>query len=158
MRVMLVASDPAVVDTLKSLFSSYGYAVDTFLAKGTGEEKGEEACLRAAGGITSYDLIMLEAAFLSTGEISLYQQLHQQLREKGTQVPIILLIAREKLHQAVAMLNADANDYVTQPFDPEELMARVAFLLRRTRKTDQSANRDSASATARPGTADYPGD
>ena len=133
MRIMLVEDDPAVVRTLKSLFSSYGYAVDTF----SGKEKGKEACLRAAGGTRHYDLIMLAAAFLSTGEISWYQQLHQQLRDNGTQVPILILVAREKLHQGIAMLNTDANDYVTKPFDAEELMARVAFLLRRTQETDR---------------------
>ena len=136
MRVMLVESDPAVVRTLKSLFSDHGYAVDTFSGKEKGAEEGKEASERAAAGIGDYDLIVLEASFLSTGEIFLYQQLRQQLREKGTQVPILLLIAREKLHQGIAMLNADINDYVTRPFEAEELMARVAFLLRRTQKTD----------------------
>lgn len=137
MKVMLVENDPAVVRTLKSLFSSYGYAVDVFSGQKKGDEKGKEACLRAAGGNRDYDLIILAVAFLSTGEISLYQELHQQLRDNGTQVPILLLIAREKLHQGITMLNADANDYVTKPFDAEALMARVAFLLRRTQETDR---------------------
>ena len=55
----------------------------------------------------------------------------RRLRAKGLRVPILLLTARDAIHERVAGLDAGADDYLVKPFDPDELSARVRALLRR---------------------------
>jgi two-component system response regulator MprA len=55
----------------------------------------------------------------------------RRLRAKGLRVPILLLTARDAVHERVAGLDAGADDYLVKPFDAEELSARVRALLRR---------------------------
>src|SRR3954454_23918158 len=55
----------------------------------------------------------------------------RRLRAKGLRVPILLLTARDAVHERVAGLDAGADDYLVKPFDTNELAARVRALLRR---------------------------
>ena len=55
----------------------------------------------------------------------------RRLRAKGLRVPILLLTARDAVHERVAGLDAGADDYLVKPFDADELTARVRALLRR---------------------------
>ena len=55
----------------------------------------------------------------------------KRLRAKGLPVPILLLTARDALHERVAGLDAGADDYLVKPFEVEELTARIRALLRR---------------------------
>jgi two-component system response regulator MprA len=55
----------------------------------------------------------------------------RRLRAKGLRVPILLLTARDAVHERVAGLDAGADDYLVKPFDVHELSARVRALLRR---------------------------
>jgi two-component system, OmpR family, response regulator MprA len=59
----------------------------------------------------------------------------RRLRAKGLRVPILLLTARDAVHERVAGLDAGADDYLAKPFDTEELSARVRALLRRNQPT-----------------------
>jgi two-component system response regulator ResD len=54
------------------------------------------------------------------------------IREKGLKVPIIMLTARSDVKEKVHGLNLGADDYVVKPFEPDELIARIHALLRRT--------------------------
>jgi two-component system response regulator MprA len=56
----------------------------------------------------------------------------RRLRAKGLRVPILLLTARDAVHERIAGLDAGADDYMVKPFDVDELSARVRALLRRT--------------------------
>lgn len=58
---------------------------------------------------------------------------------KGSDVPIIMVTARTDTHDVVAGLEAGADDYVTKPFQPKELSARIRALLRRARPLDNAA-------------------
>ena len=58
-----------------------------------------------------------------------------RLRERGVDVPICILSARDEVHDRVAGLQAGADDYVVKPFDLEELIARLHALLRRSPAT-----------------------
>jgi DNA-binding response OmpR family regulator len=64
----------------------------------------------------------------------------RQIRRQSD-VPIIMVTARADTHDVVAGLEAGADDYLTKPFAPKELSARIRALLRRTRSTDPSAAR-----------------
>jgi two-component system response regulator MprA len=55
----------------------------------------------------------------------------RRLRAKGLRVPILLLTARDAIHERIAGLDAGADDYLVKPFDVDELSARVRALLRR---------------------------
>ncbi|MBI1845001.1 MAG: response regulator transcription factor [Actinobacteria bacterium] len=57
---------------------------------------------------------------------------------KGSDVPIIMVTARTDTHDVVAGLEAGADDYVTKPFQPKELSARIRALLRRARPLDNA--------------------
>jgi two-component system, OmpR family, response regulator MprA len=59
----------------------------------------------------------------------------RRLRAKGLRVPILLLTARDAVHERVAGLDAGADDYLVKPFDVDELSARVRALLRRNAPT-----------------------
>jgi len=55
---------------------------------------------------------------------------------RSTDVPIIMVTARDDTHDVVAGLEAGADDYLTKPFEPKELSARIRALLRRARSAD----------------------
>jgi two-component system response regulator MprA len=84
----------------------------------------------------------------------------RRLRAKGLRVPILLLTARDAVHERVAGLDAGADDYLVKPFDVDELRARVRALLRRNAPlgTEQLAFADLTldldTGTARRGGAD----
>src|SRR3954453_9687198 len=68
----------------------------------------------------------------------------RRLRAKGLRVPILLLTARDAVHERIAGLDAGADDYLVKPFDVDELSARVRALLRRNapQATEQLAFAD----------------
>jgi two-component system response regulator MprA len=63
----------------------------------------------------------------------------RRLRAKGLRVPILLLTARDAIHERVAGLDAGADDYLVKPFDTQELTARVRALLRRNEPPGEPA-------------------
>ena len=73
------------------------------------------------------DVIVLDVAMPGMDGLSVTRR----LRAKGLPVPILLLTARDALHERVAGLDAGADDYLVKPFEVEELTARVRALLRR---------------------------
>ncbi|WP_019502336.1 response regulator [Pseudanabaena sp. PCC 6802] len=124
MKILVVEDDFAVAQSLRFLFSTYSYAVD-IAADG-------EAGLQMAEAF-AYDLILLDVILPKLDGVSLCKQ----LRAKGFQSPILLLTGQGEGWQKASALNAGADDYVTKPFDSEELVARVQALLRRGDRTSQ---------------------
>lgn len=119
MRILLVEDDRnlgwATADGLRAAF-----AVDWV----TSAEQAEAAL--AAG---SYDLIVLDVVLPGRSGVDLLRG----LRGEGSQMPVILLTARDAVEHRVAGLNAGADDYVIKPFDLDELTARCTALIRRAR-------------------------
>ncbi|MDY6940165.1 MAG: response regulator, partial [Cyanobacteriota bacterium] len=76
----------------------------------------------------AYDLLLLDVVLPEIDGITLCRQ----LRELGSDIPILLLTARNKSTDKVEGLNAGADDYLIKPFDLEELLARIRALLRRS--------------------------
>ena len=121
--VLIVEDDPAMLTGLKDNFTYKGYKVLT-AADG---EKGLDAALNAKP-----DLILLD---LMLPKINGYE-ICRLIRQEGLDMPIIMLTAKSEESDVVLGLNIGADDYVTKPFSINELLARAAAFLRRTRKAD----------------------
>ena len=77
--------------------------------------------------VEDYDLVILDVMLPKMDGFSVLKA----MRKQGVKVPVLLLTARGAVEDKVAGLNVGADDYLTKPFDFEELLARVRALLRR---------------------------
>lgn len=97
--------------------------------------KAEHSADRVADGqsaldyirVGTYDLVLLDIMLPKLDGLSVLRQ----MRSEGVQTPVLMLTARTTVPDKVAGLNAGADDYLTKPFDPEELLARVGAMTRR---------------------------
>lgn len=89
-------------------------------------------------GEKDWDLILLD---IMLPEISGLEVL-RRLRKRNETTPVILLTARDQVHDKVSGLDLGANDYVTKPFDIEELLARIRVLLRKPSHLQQQTKKD----------------
>lgn len=78
-------------------------------------------------GTQAYDLVVLDVMLPGMDGFSVVKA----LRQKHHRVPVLMLTAKSSVADKVSGLDAGADDYLTKPFDPEELLARVRALLRR---------------------------
>ncbi len=118
MRILVVEDEPALRDQLERELKSQDYTVDA-----TGD--GKEALYFA----TDYPF---DAAIVDLGLPGLSGlELITQLRAKGSRLPVLILTARGRWQDKVQGLEAGADDYLTKPFQTEELLARLKALLRR---------------------------
>lgn len=121
-NLLLVEDDPALAELLQFRFENEGYEVRV-----TGD--GDEALVLAAEEVP--DLVILDWMIDGTSGIEVCRRLR---REKNTaHVPIIMLTAREAEDDRIRGLDTGADDYLTKPFSPRELLARVSAVLRRIR-------------------------
>ena len=121
-KLLLVEDDPALAELLEYRFQSEGYRVRT-------TSDGDEALMLADEDAP--DLVILDWMIEGTSGIEVCRRLR---RDKATaHVPIIMLTAREAEDDRVRGLDTGADDYVTKPFSPRELLARVSAVLRRVR-------------------------
>jgi two-component system phosphate regulon response regulator PhoB len=121
-KLLLVEDDPSLAELLEYRFANDGYSVRT-------TPDGDEALLLAAEDVP--DLIILDWMIEGTSGIEVCRRLR---RDKATaHVPIIMLTAREGEDDKIRGLETGADDYLTKPFSPRELLARVAAVLRRIR-------------------------
>ena len=119
MRILLVEDDNRLQNSLADILRDAGYAVDV---TGDGIEGlffGEEYPI---------DLAIIDLGLPGISGLDLIRKLRQQER----QFPILILTARAEWQDKVEGLEAGADDYLTKPFHPEELKARVGALLRRS--------------------------
>jgi diguanylate cyclase (GGDEF)-like protein len=118
MRILLVEDDELVVRQLAEVLASQHYVVDCAEDGQAGWDLLETV---------DYDLVLLDIRLPKLDGITLCQR----LRKRGKQTPILLLTALEGTTSKVIGLDAGADDYLTKPFDFDELLARVRALLRR---------------------------
>ena len=83
-----------------------------------------------------YDLVLLD---VNLPEMDGFQVL-ESIRNTGSTTPVILLTAKDDIKDKVAGLNLGANDYVTKPFEFEELLARIRVNLRFSQPAARPAN------------------
>ncbi|MHA6317280.1 phosphate regulon transcriptional regulator PhoB [Altererythrobacter sp. CAU 1778] len=121
-KLLLVEDDPALCELLEYRFRAEGYDVRS-------TSDGDEAIVMAAEAAP--DLVILDWMIEGTSGIEVCRRLR---RTEGTaHVPIIMLTAREEEDDRIRGLETGADDYMTKPFSPRELLARVSAVLRRVR-------------------------
>lgn len=94
----------------------------------TVREAADGAGMRASLAAEPVDLLVLDVTM--PGESGL--DLLAELRARGDDVPVVMLTGRDALDDRLAGLGRGADDYVTKPFEPRELLARIRAVLRRT--------------------------
>ena len=114
-KLLLVEDDPALAELLEFRFQGEGYDVRV-------TADGDEALILAAEAAP--DLVILDWMIEGTSGIEVCRRLR---RDKTTaHVPIVMLTARGAEEDRIRGLETGADDYVTKPFSPRELIARVA--------------------------------
>ncbi len=128
MHKVLIAEDEADIRQLIS-FNLERESYDTLLAG-----DGEEAVLMAYNKIP--DLIILDLMLPKMDGFSVFKELRLDSRTKD--IPVIMLTAKAQLDDVIAGLEMGADDYLTKPFSPKELMLRVKALLKRVKTSKGS--------------------
>ena len=119
MRILIVEDEPQLRDQLAGALRAKDYVVDV-------AKDGEEGLYFAKE--YPIDLAIVDLGLPKLDGVSLIKQ----LRSAGKQYPILILTARSLWQEKVEGLEAGADDYLTKPFHPEELLARLKVLLRRS--------------------------
>ena len=118
--VLVVEDEPAILELVSVNLEHAGFAV---LRAASAEEAG-----KAMAGVLP-DVVLLDWMLPGQSGHALARRLRAEARTRA--LPIILLTARADEADKVAGLEAGADDYVTKPFSPRELVARIRALLRR---------------------------
>jgi two-component system OmpR family response regulator len=122
-RLLVVEDEPSIRTLLESTLRLTGYRVSSV-------ETGRSALTEADR--LHPDLLLLDVMLpdLDGYEVT------RRLREAGNQVPVLFLTARTGVDDRIKGLSVGADDYVTKPFDIEEVLLRIQAILRRTLGTD----------------------
>jgi two-component system, OmpR family, response regulator MprA len=117
-RILIIEDDEGIVRVLRRALTYEGYQVETGL-------DGESGLAQARDWRP--DLVILDLMLPGMDGL----EVTQRLRTEGN-IPILMLTAKDTITDRVQGLDAGADDYMTKPFDLDELLARVRALLRRT--------------------------
>lgn len=120
MRVLLVEDDNLLGDGIRTGLQQAGYTVD-WLTDGS----QADAALRSE----DFDLVVLDIGLPRRSGLEILKE----LRDRGSNVPVLLLTARDTIDDRVRGLDTGADDYLVKPFDLDELTARLRALLRRSK-------------------------
>ena len=118
MHLLVVEDAPKMASVLQRAFREDGYAVDV-------QASGHEAVWM--GSECDFDAVILDIGLPDIDGFDVCRQ----LRERGRRMPILMLTARETVSDLVRGLDVGADDYLTKPFELEELRARIRALIRR---------------------------
>ena len=121
-RILVVEDDPAVQKALKRLFETEGFIVEV-RSDGRSALESFQNCAPAA------IVLDLRLPKLSGGDLC------KEIKAQSPTLPIVVLSAASDVSDKVLLLELGADDYVTKPFSPRELLARVRAALRHTSRT-----------------------
>jgi two-component system response regulator MprA len=123
-RVLLIDDDPKIVGLLRRGLAYEGFEVHT-------AEDGEDG--RGAARSHQPDIVLLDIAMPGMDGFEVCRRLRLE-----SDVPIIMLTARDEIADKVSALDLGADDYVPKPFAFDELLARIRAVLRRRREGEES--------------------
>ena len=123
-RILLVEDEPGLVLTVSDLLSAEGYGIETASDGEAGLAKGIE------GG---FDAVILDVMLPKKSGF----EVCRELRQAGIDSAVLMLTAKTQVMDRVVGLKLGADDYLTKPFDPAELLARIEALLRRVQKENR---------------------
>jgi two-component system, OmpR family, response regulator CpxR len=118
LSLLLIDDDVELGELMREFFEGRGIQIDVV-------HDGRQGLAQVYDA--TYDLILLDVMLPGLDGFELLRQVRRR-----SQVPIIMLTARTARHDRVAGLDAGADDYLPKPFDPEELIARIRAVLRRS--------------------------
>jgi two-component system copper resistance phosphate regulon response regulator CusR len=118
MRLLLVEDEVVAARLLAKGLRDHAYAVDV---------AADGASALTAASVNDYDVIVLDLGLPDVDGL----EVCRSLREQGVPVPVLMLTARDAVQMRIAGLDSGADDYLTKPFDLDELLARLRALLRR---------------------------
>jgi two-component system alkaline phosphatase synthesis response regulator PhoP len=121
LRILLVEDEPGLVLTVSDLLAAEGYEVET-------APDGESGLAKASAG--KFHLAILDVMLPRKSGFDVCRE----LRQRGIDIAILMLTAKTQVVDRVVGLKLGADDYLSKPFDPSELLARVEALLRRVRQ------------------------
>ena len=122
MRILLVEDERRIAGFVTKGLRENAFAVDV-------AETGEDALYQAE--INTYDVIILDVMIPAPDGF----EVCRELREKGSQIPILMLTARDAVEDRIEGLDTGADDYLTKPFAFGELLARLRAIMRRKEKS-----------------------
>ena len=118
MRVLVVEDDPKLLDSIRQGLKEHGFAVDV----APDGRLGLELALGA-----DYDALVLDVMLPGKSGLDILRE----LRTRHRATPVLILSARSAVEDRVRGLDLGADDYISKPFSPRELVARVSAVLRR---------------------------
>lgn len=118
MNILIVEDETPLAEAVAHILQKAGHTTDT-VADG-------QSALDYIRGF-SYDLVLLDIMLPKLDGLSVLRQ----MRSEKIEAPVLMLTALTTVPDKVTGLNAGADDYLTKPFDPEELLARVGAMTRR---------------------------
>ncbi len=122
MRVLLVEDDELLGDGIRTGLKHYGHTVDWV-------KDGKAANYVLVSVYESFDIIVLDLGLPKMPGLDVLKS----IREKNIVTPVMILTAHEAIDDRVKGLDAGADDYITKPFDLDELCARMRALQRRSK-------------------------
>ncbi len=124
--ILAVEDDERIRTSLRLALEDEGWTVDEV-------DSGEEALI--VFGERNPDVVLVDIMLPGLNGFDICRAIR-----RSSDVPIIMITARSDTHDVVAGLEAGADDYLTKPFAPKELSARIRALLRRARESDQGVS------------------
>ncbi len=116
-RILLVEDDPDILDNLTSFLHGEQFAVDTACGQKTALEQISR---------NDYDLVLLDVSLKDGNGFGVCTAI-----KSNSQIPVIFLTASDDEYSVVTGLDLGADDYITKPFRPRELVSRIRSVLRR---------------------------
>ena len=123
MKILIVEDDKKIASLLKKGLEEEYFSIDT-------TDNGEEAIYLAK--IIGYDIILLDIMIHGSDGYTVCKK----IRSLKITTPIIMLSAKNAIFDKVTFLNLGADDYITKPFDFDELLARIKVQLRKKEQSD----------------------
>jgi len=125
MRVLLVEDDPSTKDSIELMLKSAGMVIDS-------TDMGEDGL--EIGKLYDYDIIILD---IMLPDMDGFEVL-RRLRDAKVRTPVLILSGLTESENKVKGLGSGADDYLTKPFNREELVARIQAIVRRSAGHSQS--------------------